>query len=192
MPTDVKILGVSGAIWLAVLFVLALAIFTRRMVQLLRVLAMGSKENRLDHLGLRLLTFLKEVIGQTRMLRGESIINWAHPLIFWGFCFFVIASGLMFLGGMLHPWIDWIPQVEVIPLLGTFVDLFAVLVLVGLVASSIRRYILTPPGLQRTMDASIVVVLIAGLMVTFLLAEAGGHAEELIVDEAGGAQQGWT
>ena len=59
--------------------------------------------------------------------------------------------------------------------MGTIVDVFAVLVFVALVASSIRRYILTPPGLQRTWDASIVVSLIAALMVTFVLAEAGGH-----------------
>lgn len=173
MPTEAPILAIS----LAVAVVIASAIFARRMYHLLRVLAMGSKEHRMNHLGLRTATFLKEVMGQSRMLKGESIINWAHPVIFWGFCFFVIASALMFIGGILAPWIA-IPQVESIPVLGTFVDLFAVIVLVGLIASSIRRYIFTPPGLQRTADATLVVTLIAGLMVTFLLAEAGGHVAE--------------
>ena len=111
------------------------------------------------------------------MLKGESIINWAHPLIFWGFCLFVIASALLFVGGIAAPWLR-IPQAEAIPVLGTLVDLFAVVVLVGLVASSIRRYVFTPPGLQRTVDATIVVSLIAALMVTYLLAEAGGHVRE--------------
>ena len=44
------------------------------------------------------------------------------------------------MGGIAAPWIP-IPQAEEIPLLGTVVDLFAVIVLVGLIASSIRRYL---------------------------------------------------
>jgi len=190
MPTEVTILGISGAVWLLLLLAICSAVFAWRMLALLRVLAMGRRENRLDHLVLRAWTFIKEVIFQSRMLTGESIINWAHPAIFWGFCFFVIASALMFVGGIAAPWL-WIPQVEEIPVLGTLVDLFAVIVLVGLIASSIRRYILTPPGLQRTMDATIVVLLIAALMVTFLLAEAGGRAEEQIAAAAGHVEEGW-
>lgn len=191
MPTEGKFLGVYGAVWLAVLLASASALFARRMIQLVRVLALGRKEDRFGHLGLRLATFLKEVMGQSRLLKGESIINWAHPLIFWGFCCFVIASALMFVGGILAPWLR-IPQAEEIPLLGTVVDLFAVAVLVGLIASSIRRYILTPPGLQRTMDATIVVSLIAALMVTYLLAEAGGHAKHVLLREGGVPEQGWA
>ena len=71
------------------------------------------------------------------------------------------------------------------------VDLFAVIVLVGLIASSIRRYILRPPGLQRTADATIVVSLIAALMVTYLMAEAGGHVKQADGSEAGHWGQTW-
>ena len=190
MPTEGKFLGVYGAVWLAVLLAAAAALFARRMIQLLRILALGRKENRLDHLALRCATFLKEVLFQWRLLKGESIINWAHPLIFWGFCWFVVASALLFVGGVIAPWF-WIPQAEEIPVVGTFVDLFAVAVLIGLVASSFRRYVLRPPGLQRTVDATIVVCLIAALMVTFLLAEAGGHAKHALAAEAGRPQHGW-
>ncbi|MBN1396216.1 MAG: (Fe-S)-binding protein [Pirellulales bacterium] len=191
MPTETKFLGLYGAIWLAILLVVASALFAMRVVQLIRVLTLGRKENRLDHLGQRLLMFLREVMGQSRMIKGESIINWAHPLIFWGFCFFLIASGLMFVGGILAPWL-WIPQAEQIPIIGTFVDLFAVAVLIGLIASSIRRYILTPPGLQRTLDATIVVLLIAALMITYLLAEAGGKTrEEMLAAQGAAAHHGW-
>jgi len=111
MPTESRFLGVYGAVWLALMLGVASAFFARRMIQLVRILALGRKENRFDHLGLRLKTFLKEVLGQTRLLKGESIINWAHPLIFWGFCFFVIASALLFLGGIAAPWVR-IPQAE--------------------------------------------------------------------------------
>ncbi len=100
----------------------------------------------------------------------------------------------MFTGGMLDPFLPagWhIPQAEEIPVLGTIVDVFAVLVLIGLIASSIRRYVFTPPGLQRTWDATMVVSLIAALMVTFLLSEAGTHIRESAAKAAGQALEGW-
>ena len=194
LPTSEKILGIYGAVWLIILVMIASAVFAQRMYRLLRVLALGRWENRLDRPAQRLVLFLKEVMGQSRMWTGESIINWAHPLIFWGFCCFVVASALMFTGGMLDPFLPagWhVPQAEEIPLLGTIVDVFAVLVFVALVASSIRRYIFTPPGLQRTWDASIVVSLIAALMVTFLLSEAGGYVRATASAAAGEAPEGW-
>jgi Fe-S oxidoreductase len=190
MPTEGKFLGVYGAVWLAALLVLATALFVRRMLHLIRILALGLKENRLDHLARRAATFAREVLGQGRLLRGEAVINWAHPLIFWGFCLFVIASALLFVGGIAAPWLR-IPQAESIPVLGTAVDLFAVVVLIGLIAASIRRYVFTPAGLQRTVDATIVVSLIALLMVTYLLVEAGGHAERQQALQRGLAEHGW-
>jgi Fe-S oxidoreductase len=102
----------------------------------------------------------------------------------------VVASALLFVGGIVAPWL-WLPSAEEIPVLGTVVDLFAVIVLVGLIASSIRRYIIRPPGLQRTTDATIVVSLIALLMVTYLLAEAGGRVAQAMAREAGGPQHSW-
>jgi Fe-S oxidoreductase len=194
MPTKDIILGLHGSVWLAVFLVLANAIFAWRMSRLLRVLRLGKKENRLDHLGLRTAAFFKEVMGQSRMIQGESIINWAHPAIFWGFCFFVIASALMFVGGIAAPYLPdgWhVPQAEEIPILGTGVDLFAVIVFIGLVASSIRRYILTPPGLQRTADATLVVLLIAALMVTYLFSEAGVRVADQLAEETGQPHEGW-
>ena len=195
LPTSEKIFGVYGAVWLILLTLIANAIFARRVYHLLSVLAQGRRENRLDKIGVRIGMFVKEVLLQSRMLAGDSIINWAHPLTFWGFCGFVIASALMFTGGMLDPFLPHgmsIPQAEQIPILGTIVDLFAVLVLVALAASSFRRYILAPPGLQRTWDATIVVFLIAALMVTFLVTEAGGYVEESALAAAGQEADGWS
>jgi Fe-S oxidoreductase/nitrate reductase gamma subunit len=177
VPTQETILGISGAAWLALLLVVCSAIFAWRILRLVRVLALGSYEYRLNRMGLRIATFFKEVMGQSRLIQGDSIINWAHPVTFWGFCLFVIASALMFIGGIAAPWLH-VPQAEEIPVLGTLVDFFAVLVLVALVAASIRRYLFTPVRLQRTMDATIVVILIAALMVTYLLAEAGSYVED--------------
>jgi hypothetical protein len=83
LPTSEKIFGLYGAVWLMLLTAAAGAAFAQRTYCLLRVLAHGRRENRLDHVGQRAWLFVKEVMAQSRMWRGESIINWAHPLVFW-------------------------------------------------------------------------------------------------------------
>ncbi len=175
MPTEYIYLGLSGYAWLRFLFIAAIAIFSWRMWTLYRVLRLGREENRLNDIPLRIKTAFKEVMGQTRLFQ-EPVIGWAHPIIFWGFCLFCIASLLMLVGGM-FPSVH-ISQVEEIPILGSIVDLFALLVIVGLVAAGIRRYVFTPQGLERTWDASVILVLIGGLMITYLLTEAGTPPDE--------------
>ncbi|NQU11793.1 (Fe-S)-binding protein [bacterium] len=174
MPTEQIILGLSGTWWLRGLMVISVGMFAWRLSRLLGVLRLGRADNRFGQLGLRLRTFLKEVMGQSRMFR-EPIIGWAHPLVFWGFCAFGVASTLMWIGGMFPQW--HVPQAEEIPVLGTVVDVFALVVLIGLITALFRRYVLRPPGLQLTTDALIVLLAIGILMVTFLFAEAGGHGE---------------
>ena len=188
MPPGEIQFGFSGVVWLRILFALAIVILTWRLITLLRVLRLGRSENRLDHLGRRLWTFLREVVGQTRMFR-EPIIGWAHPMIFWGACLFVTASFVAVVGGMFPKW--GIPQLEQVPVLGTIVDVFAALILVGIVAAAVRRYIMAPQGLSRTADASLILVLITGLMVTFLVAEAGARLHETEVAQPVGAATLW-
>lgn len=175
MPAGSTILGISPAAWLRILFLISIVVFAWRMVTLVRVLRLGRPENRLTNIPLRIKTVLKEVLGQSRLFE-EPVIGWAHPLIFWGFCLFVVASSLMLLGGM-FPSLA-IPQAEDIPILGTLVDCFALLVIVGLGAAAVRRYIFTPTGLERTWDASLILILIGGLMITYLLCEAAMPADE--------------
>jgi Fe-S oxidoreductase/nitrate reductase gamma subunit len=175
MPTGSTMFGISGAVWLRLLFLISVGVFAWRMVTLIQVLRQGRPDNRLTNIPLRIKTVLKEVLGQSRLFE-EPTIGWAHPLIFWGVCLFFIASPLMLLGGM-FPSLP-VPQAEEIPILGTLVDCFALLVLIGLAAAAVRRYFFTPRGLERTWDASLILILITGLMITYLLAEAGIPAEE--------------
>ena len=46
LPTSEKIFGVYGAVWLMLLIAVATAVFLRRMYHLLRILALGRRENR--------------------------------------------------------------------------------------------------------------------------------------------------
>ena len=70
---EAKILGVyGGRVAGRCSSRVATAIFLRRMYHLVRILALGRKENRLDHLGQRLGMFFKEVLCQSRMLDGRT------------------------------------------------------------------------------------------------------------------------
>lgn len=176
MPVEsMHIAGIGGEVWLRILFAAAVLVFAWRMAELVRILKLGRAENRWNLPVRRAGIFLREVIGQKRLFE-EPVIGWAHPLIFWGFCLFAIASALMLLGGMFPA--AGIPQAEAIPVLAPLIDIFALIVLIALAAASIRRFFFAPKGLERTRDAAMILVLIAALMVTYLLAESLARAGE--------------
>ena len=79
MPTEAKYFGVYGAVWLAIFVAGASARVCAADVPLDSHPRQGQKENRFDRLGLRLATFIKEVMFQTRFLHGEPIIRWRIP-----------------------------------------------------------------------------------------------------------------
>jgi len=82
MPTEARFLGVYGAVWLAILLVAASAVFARRMLQLLRVLAMGRRKTGSTSAAagghLRQGSDLPVAVPQ-----GRADHQVAHPLIFW-------------------------------------------------------------------------------------------------------------
>ncbi|MGC9326260.1 MAG: hypothetical protein ACP5I1_01370, partial [Candidatus Hinthialibacter sp.] len=179
MPTaETTFMGLNGVIWLWILFLISVSVFIWRISQLIRIIRLGRAEHRLNDIPLRIKIFLKEVMGQKRLFQ-EPVIGWAHPVIFWGFCLFCLASALMLAGGML-PFLP-IPQAEEIPILSTVIDLFAIIVLAALAAAAARRYFFTPKGLERTWDATFILVLIALLMITYLLMEAGAESQKELI-----------
>ncbi|MEW6236446.1 MAG: (Fe-S)-binding protein [Candidatus Omnitrophota bacterium] len=190
MPTAaITFLGINGAIWLRLLFLISVGLFAWRMSQLIRILRLGRAEYRLNDIPLRIKTFLIEVMGQKRLFQ-EPVIGWAHPLIFWGFCLFCFASALLMLGGM-FPSLS-IPQAEEIPLFSSAIDIFAAIVLVALAAAAVRRYFYTPKGLERTGDATLILALIATLMITYLFAEAGAEPGKGLVWRPMGDLTAWA
>jgi Fe-S oxidoreductase/nitrate reductase gamma subunit len=169
VPTAVNLGPVPGWLILWVVFLLAVGLFARRVVYLVRLLQLGRAENRFDRISERLKRLLVYVFGQRRLL-DEPLVGIPHILIFYGFLVFLLATTGLLLQGLLVglP----IPTVEGNRYLAPVVDAFAVLVLAGLAVSSFRRFVIRPAGLQLTHDATLVNFLIASLMVTYLLAEA--------------------
>lgn len=169
IPTTAK-LGVVpgwGILWLV--FLAASGLFVWRATFLVRLLCLGRAENRFDRIPERLKRILIYVFGQRRML-DEPLVGIPHLFIFYGFVVFVLATTGLLLQG-LFPGVH-VSTVEQNRFLAPTVDIFSVLVLAALAVSSFRRFVIRPKGLQLTPDATLVNVLIATLMVTYVLAEA--------------------
>ena len=122
----------------------------------------------LDDLGGRIGRFTSEVIFQTRTIRQRPVAGVAHLFVFWGFCAFggfTAVEGLRGLGvvDLTHTRAFAIYKAALVP--------FALLVLAGMLHLLVRRVVLRPPGLGKTLSKESVLIgfFIIMLMVTFLL-----------------------
>lgn len=143
----------------------ALAVFGRLLAGKIAFVRRGRPEDRSDHIGRRIGLFFTEVIGQTRV-RERLTAGWAHALVFWGFIAFsvstlnllwrLVTGGQGFLLGALGV----IPRV---------VDVFAVLILVGILTLAVRRYVVRPSYLTyHSIESGIVLAAIGLIALTHL------------------------
>ena len=166
----------SLILWL--LLALAGAVAGWRFYRLLRPLLRARPDPRFDRPGERMLGVLRAVGLHERLLkiRYSGIL---HAMIFSSFIVLFTAiveafgSGL-FPGFSLAPvggntWIAWLQ------------DIFAVVILVGLGLAVWQRYVIRPPRFRgsNTLDATLIYLLIAAVVLTMLLqaafAIAAGH-----------------
>ena len=96
----------------------------------------GDESGRKDHLGTRITTQIKEVFGQTRLLKW-SIPGLAHFFTMWGF--FVLATVYLEAYGLLFDPNFHIPFIGRWDGLGFVQDFFAVAVLLGIITFAIIR-----------------------------------------------------
>jgi Fe-S oxidoreductase/nitrate reductase gamma subunit len=170
-------LGLSGVFWFALATVAAVAGVAWSLSRKWQLVWAGRKDVTLDRWGRRVWDLLLFAIGQKRMFK-EPVPGVMHALIFWGFLVFSVRSVSLVLEGLAGGW--------ELPLLHTGIghvymlskDLFAVLVLVGVVVAAWRRLVTRPERLEYSADAWVILGLIAVLMVTDLASDgariAGG------------------
>jgi Fe-S oxidoreductase len=96
----------------------------------------SDERGRKDHLGTRITTQIKEVFGQTRLLKW-SIPGLAHFFTMWGF--FILASVYLEAYGLLFDPHFHIPFIGQWDGLGFLQDFFAVAVLLGIITFAIIR-----------------------------------------------------
>jgi len=154
-------------ILVAIYLVGSLVVFGRLVADKIAFIRGGKPEHRGDHIGRRIGLFFTEVLGQTKV-RERLAAGWAHAFIFWGFLVFVLSTVNLLWRlatggeGFLHGALGWFPPV---------VDVFAGLILVGIVALAVRRYILRPTYLTYHSSESAIVLAVIGLIALTHLGE---------------------
>ena len=160
------------------LFVLAIAagIFALNVQRLVSYLKLGVAEDRTDRPWARLGNVLQIGIAQTKILR-EPIAGVMHATIFWGFIVLTAGTIEIFIqgawNGFSYEHVFWHPLYA---LYAVSQDVFAVFVLAAVAFAFYRRLVLHPRRLEgdriEHLDAYVILGMIAGLMITLLLANA--------------------
>jgi Fe-S oxidoreductase len=175
-----------AAIGLVLLFGAGAALFARRTRLLVRLLALGRPSETPHDTGSRLKREAVVVLGQRKLLQ-RVVPGLMHAFIFWGFLVLlttiVETAGQVISASFALPWIGhagWLGLVQ---------DVFAALVLVGVVTAFWIRKVRRPERFvgSHLREADLILLAIAGIVVTLLVVNATRIA--LGVSEA---PQAWT
>jgi len=178
-PTMSTFLGVPGFVLLWLAATIAFALFGHRVARLVGTLRSARPENRWNHPGRRAAVVLANVFGQWRLLR-ESSFGVLHFVIFWAFVFFAGSFAWNLVRGLV-PALP-LPYADEIPWISVPMEILGALALAAIAVAALRRYVFTPAGLERTRDATLVLLLIGAVLVSFL---AGQGFRSLATGDAG-------
>lgn len=140
---------------------------------LIRLVRMGKRdpECRTEHLPARVGGMLADVFLQRRVLR-KPVTGLFHLLIVWGFFVFAVNT-INHFAGAFFPGFHLFGETALANHYTMLADLFAVLILAGVLGLAIRRYVFRPAGLTpRSVESAIVFFFIGGAMAAYLLSNA--------------------
>ena len=104
------------------------------------------------------------------------MIGLAHLIIFWAFLFYAGSFAWNLLRGLL-PFLP-IPYADEVAWMAFPMELLTVVALVALAGAAVRRYLFTPARLERSRDATLILLLISLLLVSFLAGQGAKAAAE--------------
>lgn len=147
--------------------------FSARVIWLYRIMksVSGTSGTRADRVGQRIKLLFTDVLGQ-RHVRQKTLPGWAHLFIFFGFLAVqphsleLMIKGIFPGFGVEH----WLPRVY-----GAYLfiaDPLAFLVLFGLLFALYRRLVVKPAYLTDKLDARLILLFTAVIIVTFHLINA--------------------
>jgi Fe-S oxidoreductase len=164
---------VAAAI-LAVVLVVAVALFARRAVLLYRLVRMGKPAKRFDDFPARARAEAVVVIGQSKLLQ-RLLPGLMHAAIFWGFIVLLptIAIAMIAIVDQ-HATLPWLGRQGWYALL---VDVFALLVLAGVITAFAIRKMQRPRRFagSHLREADFILLLIAGIVISLF----GWHGSQI-------------
>jgi Fe-S oxidoreductase len=163
---------------LGLVLVVAVSLFARRALLIYRLIRMGKPVSRFDDLPQRARAEGVVVIGQSKLLQ-RLLPGLMHAAIFWGF---IVLFPTIFIA-----MIGIVDQHATLPWLGTqgwyalLVDIFAFLVLAGVITAFVIRKVQRPRRFagSHVLEADLILILIAGIVVSLFLWHASQIALRL-------------
>ena len=152
------------------LIIVAVALFARRAAFLIRLMLVGKPAARWDHVPDRLLSVIVNVLGQARLLRGDFWPGLMHATIFWGFCILTLGTIEFFGKGMTEAF--YLPLLSNTPAYLILQDAFSLGVIAAIAYAMFRRLVTRPRRLTLSIEGLFILLMILGLMVTDLTADA--------------------
>ena len=158
----------ASALALLVALVVAGVLFGRRANLLYRIVRLGKPTDRTGDAGRRARTEATVVLGQRKLLQ-RVVPGLVHALVFWGFVVLLPTILMALLGAVDEDWtLPWLGHQGWYLLL---VDVFCVLVLVGVIAAFGIRKVQRPARFEGShlREADLILGLIAVIVTTLLL-----------------------
>src|SRR5216683_6960139 len=149
----------------------AVVLFAWRAIFLVRLMLTGKPAARWDKLPARLLAVVVNVLGQARLIRGDFWPGLMHATIFWGFCVLTLGTIEFFGKGVTEAF--YLPLLSNTPAYLILQDVFSLGVIAAIGYALFRRLVTKPRRLTMSTEALLILLLILGLMVTDLVADAG-------------------
>ena len=161
-------MSMAPAVVLAVVLVVAIVLFSRRALLLYRLVRLGKPAKRFDDLPGRVRAEAVVVIGQSKLLQ-RVLPGLMHAAIFWGF--------MVLLPTILIAMIGIVDEHATLPWLGDqgwyalMVDVFAFLVLLGVITAFVIRKVQRPARFAGSHlgEADLILLWIAGIVITLFL-----------------------
>ena len=168
LPTERVILGVPGRLLFGLLVLFAILAFAYSAMRRVRVLLAGAPDNRFTRIPERIVRTLEYAFAQRRMFR-DFYAGVFHIFIFGGFVVLTVRVASLVVEGL-------VPDFQLLPgragdLYTLLKDVFEVLVLIGVAMAVFRRAFARPKRLDLTMDAWLILALIALLISADLISE---------------------
>jgi len=159
----------------------SMAWFAWRIGMLVRLVRMGKPDpdDRFGNPAGRVAGVFIDVFAQRRVFR-KPFVGLFHLCIVWGFFVFAVNTVNHFAGAFL-PGFDLLGNTRISLWYTALADVFAVLIIIGVLGLAFRRHVLRPAGLTRPSAESVLVfTFIGGAMAAYLLDSAAHIAMGLI------------
>src|SRR3989440_10013620 len=156
------------AIALALALAVAIALFGRRAWSLYRLIRTGKPAARFDNVPARARAEATVVIGQSKLLQ-RLLPGLMHAAIFWGFLVLFPTIVIAMFGAVdAHATLPWLGAQGWYALL---VDVFALLVLIGVITAFVIRKVQRPARFKGSHvgEADLILGLIAGIVVSLFV-----------------------